>query len=66
MLILFWRLLIDGRTILALLVLTIYTCFAMADTKEYTAADVAGHNTRDDLWIVINGKGEIFVCAIKN
>ncbi|OJJ08293.1 hypothetical protein ASPVEDRAFT_57440 [Aspergillus versicolor CBS 583.65] len=27
----------------------------MADIKEYTTHDVAGHNTRDNLWVVVNG-----------
>lgn len=25
--------------------------------QEYTLADVAAHSKRDDLWIVIHGKG---------
>lgn len=25
--------------------------------QEYTLADVAAHNKREDLWIVIHGKG---------
>ena len=28
-------------------------------TQEYTLKDVANHKTRDDLWIVVQGKGEI-------
>lgn len=36
-----------------------FTCFAMADIKEYTPDDVAGHNTRDDLWVVVNGNGKL-------
>lgn len=24
---------------------------------EFTVADVAGHKTRDDLWVIIHGKG---------
>ena len=59
MLTLFWRLLIHGWSPLALLSLTIYTRFAMADIKEYTSDDVAGHNTRDDLWVVVNGNGKL-------
>ncbi|KAL4786959.1 hypothetical protein BJX76DRAFT_364454 [Aspergillus varians] len=28
----------------------------MSDLPEYTTKDVAGHKTRDDLWVAINGK----------
>lgn len=26
--------------------------------KEYTFSDVASHKSRDDLWVVIQGKGK--------
>ena len=28
-------------------------------TKDYTLSEVASHNSRDDLWIVVQGKGEL-------
>lgn len=33
----------------------------MAADKEYTLNEVAAHKARNDLWIVINGKGERFL-----
>lgn len=30
----------------------------MADTQEYTAKEVAAHNTRDDCWMTIQGQGK--------
>lgn len=36
----------------------------MADIKQYTIDDVAGHNTRDNLWVVVNGNGMLAVCVI--
>lgn len=30
----------------------------MASTTEYTAEDVALHKARNDLWVVIHGKGK--------
>ena len=29
----------------------------MSDLAEYTIEDIAGHKTRNDLWIAVNGKG---------
>lgn len=29
-------------------------------TKEYSTDDVLMHKTRDDLWLVIDGKGKFF------
>lgn len=28
-----------------------------AELPAYSAADVAAHSTRDDLWVIIQGKG---------
>jgi mannose-6-phosphate isomerase-like protein (cupin superfamily) len=31
----------------------------MSELPAYSAADVAAHSTRDDLWVIIQGKGTI-------
>lgn len=31
----------------------------MSELPAYSAADVAAHSTRDDLWVIIQGKGAL-------
>jgi cytochrome b involved in lipid metabolism len=31
---------------------------AMIDLPQYTSQEVAAHKSRNDLWLIINGKGE--------
>jgi len=36
---------------------TAITSTMAAELPAYSAADVAAHSTRDDLWVIIQGKG---------
>jgi cytochrome-b5 reductase len=35
----------------------------MSDLPTFTAAEVAAHKTRNDLWIVVHGKGKFDMTA---